>query len=360
MAITLSTIASHTGFSRTTVGQVLQGRGNQLKIHAETQRVIREAASRLDYRKCSIGRALRTGKLDVVALVGLARGQPWRLERQRATAGILRDRGFRVHLFDLQWDADREDRLFEELLDLKPLGIVISEVRPAPRYWKSLQKLHRSGIPLVGADGPPDGWAGLPIDRVYLDREMSAYLAAQHLIELGHRQIACALPAANIAWELRARVGGFRRAMNDAGLPVEKNSVFHPGRRDTDLEIGYEMLDAARRIGCAATGMITTNDQLAIGFIKACLDSGIRVPQDLSIVGSEDHPVSRFHPIPITTLAFPIAEMAQTAVDLLMGRIDGSRGGLEAVRFTPSLVARESTAALHVVRSPLNNPGAPG
>jgi|GEM_PF-2568825 len=342
MAVTLQTIAEHTGFSRSTVGHVLAGRGDELNISPDTQAQILQAAKSLGYRKGFMGQALRTGKADLVAIIGHAHQFHWREKRVALTAGLLRDRGYRVHLIDVEWDAGGRERATNELLDLNPLGVIFGEV--APMTAKYVEKLYQAGVPVVVGEGMPPEFGELPCDRIYLDREETNWIATKQMIDLGHRHLVCLQDPESTAWEVRQRLAGFYRAIKEAGLRKSNGQAFLRKAED-DLACGYASWAMAKDEFPKATAFLAANDRVAAGLMNAVLEDGVGVPDDISIMGAENEAFSAYMNPRMSTIAYPIEEMAQAAVDLLISRINGSRKALQTVRYVGNLIERATTAA---------------
>ncbi|MFW6058996.1 MAG: LacI family DNA-binding transcriptional regulator [Phycisphaeraceae bacterium] len=343
MAVSIQTIAEETGFSRSTVGHVLAGRGDELKVAPRTQQIVLDAARRLGYRPSFFAASLRKGQADLIIVLGSASRSQWRRQRQQRTTEVLFEAGQRVQLFDWRWGRAQSQRFFDLLADLQPRGLIVSEVHGQGRM---LAKLHAAGTVMVCGDGPRHGIPELEIDSVHLDRQEVGRLAMHHLLELGHQRIVCVQSRNPRAWELRDRSIGYHRALKDAQLPT--SALRHVWCADEqsqdDLADGYRSMGAVLRLDPRPTGVIASNDRVAMGILKACADHGVRVPQDMSVIGAEDHAIGAYLPQPLTTLRFPIEAMAQTAASLLQQRLGGSTAPRQSLSMTPQLLPRATTA----------------
>lgn len=348
MGVSIQTIADATGFSRSTVGHVLAGRGDELKVAPRTQQIVLETARRMGYRPSFFAASLRRGQSDLIVVLGSSSRSQWRAERLRQTTQALYEHEHRVQLFDWRWARRQPQPFFELLADLRPRGMVVSEVVD---QGPMLAQLREAGTVIVIGDGPRTGVPELPADGVYLDRQDVGRLAMSHLLKLGHRRIACAQRPNARAWELRDRCVGYRRALKDHGVPASAlRYVWNDDEREggDELAAGYRTMLGILALDPRPTGVVASNDVVATGLLKACADRGVRVPEEMSIIGAEDHAVSAYLPQPLTSLRFPIEQMAQHAASLLQRRLEAGEADADPPRYVPisaELVPRATTAA---------------
>ena len=330
-------IARESGSSLSTVTKVLRGDGDRYGIRAETQTKIREVADALSYRPHVLAQSLRKGTSNFVAVVGSAGKFPIRAMRQHAAASELVSHGYRVHLYDFGWDTGRRRELLQEIESLRPMGLLVSELT-TPETVEHVRQMAHRGLPVVGLDLLPD----LDIDQVFIDRELAGYLPTRHLLELGHREIAYAISEGE-GWYIRNRVQGFQRALKEEGVRFQERCLIRLPRRDSSQRAGYEIVTSGAVNFAKTTALMTLNDQVALGAFRSCFEKGIRIPEDLSLVGGEDLPEAEFFPVPLTTVRFPVDEVAKTAVALLLERSKGRTGKPEHIRVPPVLVIRKSS-----------------
>src|SRR5690606_24496023 len=164
----------------------------------------------------------------------------------------------------------------------------------------------------------------------------------RHLVDLGHRRIA-AISGPQRMLCSRARVDGYRAALETAGLPVDldllRTGDFH---HDAGYRLGKELLSLPDR----PTAVFAGNDLQALGLYEAARELGLRIPEDLSVVGFDDLPVARWVGPPLTTVRQPLTEMAEAAARLVLdlGRADEAPAATR-VELATSLVVRSSTAS---------------
>ena len=209
-----------------------------------------------------------------------------------------------------------------------------------------LEQLRQANIPLVVIDPvnppPPD------VPSVGATNWAGGLAATEHLLSLGHRRIgAIAGPGDYLC--SRARIDGYRSALERAGIGFDPELVRHG---DFEHEGGYvrggELLEATDPPSAIFAG----SDQQAFGLYEAARQRGLRVPQDLSVIGFDDLPVARWVSPPLTTVLQPLAEMGRAAAQMLDELIDGLPLRMNRVELSTELIVRESTAALPISGRP--------
>jgi DNA-binding LacI/PurR family transcriptional regulator len=200
-----------------------------------------------------------------------------------------------------------------------------------------LQQYQR-GLPVVLCDWQ-ENEASLQIPQVSVDFRHAGSLAAQHLIEAGHRQIAIIFdePQQTLRFE------GFQATLLEAGIELPSSMI---QRGNSTLESGYTAAQKLLAVSPRPTAIFATTDWMALGAIEAIEDAGLQVPQDISIVGLDDIVVSAHIRPPLTTVAIPKSQLAFAATELLFHLIDKKSDIPLRRLIEPSLIIRKSTAAL--------------
>jgi LacI family transcriptional regulator len=197
----------------------------------------------------------------------------------------------------------------------------------------------RYGAPVVSVD-PHTGPSNLP--TIDSDNLTGARLAVDHLISLGHRRIGMLTGRADLqSAQLRER--GYRQAMEAAGLPVDEDLIL-PGDYDPEISV-----KPARRLLTGPdrpSAVFAANDLSAIATVGVAAELGLRVPEDLSVVGFDNIPESALATPPLTTVEQPIREMGRRAIELLIRLIRGEQADDTHLTLPTELVVRQSTRAL--------------
>jgi LacI family transcriptional regulator len=201
-----------------------------------------------------------------------------------------------------------------------------------------LQQLRQDGLPLVVVD--PANLPDPDLPSVGATNWAGGMAATDHLLGLGHRRIAAITGPAGYLCS-RARVDGYRSALERAGLPYDPALVRHGDfQHEGGFLRGGELLDLPDR----PTAIFAGSDQQALGVYEAGRQRGLLVPQDLSVVGFDDLPAARWVSPPLTTVRQPLAEMGRVAAEMLGDLIEGIPLRSQRVELATELVIRESTA----------------
>jgi LacI family transcriptional regulator len=327
---TLAAIAAEAGVSLPTVSKVVNGRPD---VSPTTRARVEQLLDQHQYPRNGMRAARRSGLIDVAFA---ALDSPWAVEILR---GIE------------EWGAERS------------IAIAVSSVRHGdarPASWTSAIASHHSdgvilvtttltaaqvgqlrgaGIPLVVIDPantpPPD------IPSVGATNWAGGLAATEHLLSLGHRRIGAITGPADMLCSL-ARLDGYRSGLERAGTGVDPALIkFGDFSHEGGFARAVELLDLPDR----PTAIFAGSDQQAFGVYEAARRHGLRIPDDLSVVGFDALPVSRWASPPLTTVRQPLAEMGAAAAQMLGDLIDGGPLRTNRVELSTELVVRESTAA---------------
>lgn len=331
---TSADVATEAGVSRTTVSFVLNGR-QDVKIPAATRRRVLEAAERLGYHPHAPARQLAGGRSHVVAFV--LRQSPEQIagdavlaETLRGFAASARAGGFRVLVEPLP--PDDHSPTYAELLRAQHAdGLVVS----GPRIDDpSLQELVRDGFPVVLQGSLP----GVPVASVDVDNVAGARGAVEHLIGLGHRRIACITNAPLVYTAAQERLAGYLEALERAGIERDPDLVAEGA---FDAPSGHAAL--SRLLGRTSfDAVFVASDVVALGAIGGLREAGLRVPDDIGVVGFDDIPLAAYFDPPLTTVRLPAFALGQAAGHALIERID-ERPVPERMLLPTELVVRGST-----------------
>lgn len=325
--VTLADVAREAGTSASTASRALSGRG--YVSDAARDRLL-EIADRLGYVPNASARTLKQRTSRVVGVVVTD------LENQfyaGLAAGIeetLRASGYHMVLVSANGSASEEAAGARTFLALGTPGVILT---PATKDASALLLRHR--IPVVEVDRQ---LAGDECDAVVVDNARGARDATAHLLALGHRRIG--LLVVDTEWTSDAgRLHGYAEAHEAAGVPVDRQLIVRvsPGAQDTEARIGA-LLDVE-----APTAIFAANNQLAEHAWHVLRRRGLRLPNDVSLIGFDDVPWLEMVSPSISTVAQPTVEMGRRAARLLMRRIErpGSERVLEVLQ--PWLVARGSS-----------------
>jgi len=326
MAVTLKDVAAAAGVSISTVSRVLDERLPPSRS-AAAQRV-REAAAALGYQRDIGASALRRGGTQTIGvLVPRLSDTVMALmfEAIFAQAGKF---GHFALVSVCGDDPDDEKAATEALLARRVDGLMLATSRLDDELPKQLRERDIPHVLVLRTDGVSPSSLG--------DDEFGGYLATRHLIDLGHTNIGL-LAGPSFASSSRDRRAGYRRAMAEAGLPLQDSHIrYSEYTIEAGETTGNALLDGAPEL----TAIFAVNDNLAIGALAAARQHGRRVGTDLALVGYNDVPLASRLPVPLTTVRTPFTQIAATAMELLLT----DKNSAEPIRrATPTLIPRDST-----------------
>lgn len=334
MATSVKDIARIVGVAPSTVSYALNN-GPRPVEKGLKERILAVAAE-LDYRPNHMARAMVTGRSRTIGVVPGTTG-PRMLAYpfiQAVMVGLSEAAGDVQHdlLLYSHSESISDSELFRTLLDRKADGFVIIAPNGLDAVIRAL--VHRK-VPVVTVAGSVE--AGAP--TFSSDNERGIELAVEHLRSLGHRKIGFVGGSPSMM-DARERAQAFRKAMRARHLETIDDWLV-PGdfTRLTALESARKLLSGENR----PTALVCANDESALGVCEAARACGIRVPNDLSVVGFDDAPMAALVHPPLTTVRQPVEEIAAEAVRCLVRLIEGKAVPQE-VRFPTSLVVRSSTA----------------
>ena len=326
--LTVAGIARLAGVSAPTVSKVLNGRSG---VAQSTRQRVEEVLRERGYR-----RPEPVEPAAVLELVFHALESMWVLEILRGVEQAAREHELAVVVTEMQGRLTPGRAWTEQVLARRPTGVVavFSELTVEQQL-----QLSSRAIPLVVLD--PTGEPMHATPSVGATNWNGGLAATRHLLDLGHRRIA--VLSGPTEWLCcRARLDGYRAAMDRAGVPVEADLVrVSTLYEEGGLADGRELL----RLPDPPTAVVTANDLQAVGVYEAAREAGVRIPAELSVVGFDDLPFTRWTGPPLTTVRQPLAEMGATAARMVLAIARGEPLPQTRVELATSLVVRQSTAA---------------
>ena len=307
---TIRDVAGHAGVSIASVSRVVNGGPG---VGPDVTRRVQLAVAELGFQPSSVARSLKTARTQTLACVIPDVSNPFFPELVRGVEDAGRGRGYATILCNTDDDPDKEAD-YLRLLDRRRVdGLILipsrDEAPPPP-----LLHLMGRGTPVVVVDRRLEGFAG---DVVLVDNQVGARLAVRHLLDLGHRRIGIINRALDTS-TARERQAGFRSELAAAGCFDEALIRFG----SYTLESGGAMATELLRSGSPPSAILAGNDLLAIGALQAAAEMGVRVPQDLAVVGFDGILLSRMLVPSLTTVAQPIYELGRLAAELVLRRAE--------------------------------------
>lgn len=332
MRVTIRDVAARSGVSANTVSRVLNGKQD---VSKETRARVQAVIDELGFRPNNLARSLLRRHSRTIGHVVTDCTNPNTAQQIRAVQDVTTREGYSVVLFDTNERTDRQAESLHLLEEQVVDGVILT---PARSHDDGLARFIARGNRLVLLNRDVDG---LDVDRVTIDNRAGAHAAIRHLLDLGHRRIAYVTGRQEIS-TVRERLAGYQDALVKARVAADPRLVC---RAEIDPEAAAEatrrLLERKRR----PTAIFTYNDLMAVGALVAIREAGLRVPEDISLVGHDDILYAPYLQVPLTTVAQPTRELGETAARLLVDRLRGDDGPLRRIVLAPKLVVRASTAA---------------
>ncbi|WP_146821389.1 LacI family DNA-binding transcriptional regulator [Alicyclobacillus suci] len=330
--LTIYEIAKAAGVSRSTVSRVLTGHPN---VKPATRMMVEKVIEELHYRPSSVAQGLARGQLNMIGLLIGDIRNTFYAEIARGVEDIAHEAGYMVVICDTDYDIKREQFYFHGVQQFALSGLIVMSVLDQQELIPVLQSIR---CPIVMLNRYVRSF---DTDVVLVDNVEGSYLATRHLIELGHHRIGH-LAGSALSTASRDRTLGFQRALEDYGIE----------REDSDIQEGDLTIERGRRYGQwwleadsrrRPTAIFAANDLMALGIIDVLASHGVKIPDDVSIVGYDDLPLTGLAPISLTTVRQPHYDMGVTAMTFLKQRIEQKVENVQRKIFRPELVVRKTT-----------------
>jgi DNA-binding LacI/PurR family transcriptional regulator len=320
-------VAKQAGVSHMTVSRVLNGHPN---IRESTRERVLQAIDEMNYTRSSIARALATRRAMRIGVLVDSPVQWGPNSTLRAIESAARDAGYAISAFSIS--DDEESQIDTGVVELVTQGVdALCVIAPRASSLDMLRQ-QSTGLPTLVIKAEPDP----EMHTAAVDQRAGAMTAVMHLIELGHRSVAHL--SGPLDWfDARAREQGWRDALADAGLPIAP-PVVGDWTSDYGYSFGktYDFADA--------TAVFAANDQMALGLIHGLSERGLRVPEDISVVGFDDLPDARHFLPPLTTVRQDFAALGALALQIIIAAIEGEEVTEHDI-IEPRLIVRGSSAA---------------
>ncbi len=347
-------VAQLAGVSIATVSHVV----NKTRfVSAETEQKVLDAIKALNYRPNALARSLVTNITRKIGLVISDISNPFFTAAVRGIEDVFLTSHYNVILNNTDEIPQREDDCLRLLASQQIDGLIIA---PTGTRNENLLAMAESGIPIVQLDRrSPD----LTAPMVGVNNEDGAYQAIRYLISLGHQRIACLINYDVITTQ-HDRLKGWERALQEAGLPVDKELVVRadphfygiqsdaqhsvpivrPTSHRPGMRSAYEVLQVLLRSPGRPSALFVTSNQLTLGALYAIRECGLACPEEISLISFDDHDWAPLFSPPLTVVAQPSYRLGQTAAQLLLNMINGETV-TEPAPLQVEIIARASCAA---------------
>lgn len=334
MSATIKDVALLASVSTTTVSHVL----NKTRFVAKTtQERVLKAADELNYAPSAVARSLKVKNTKSLGMLVTTTLNPFFAEVVNEVEKCCYREGYNLVLCNTDGELEKTNSYLKMLTQKRVDGILVMCSEYDDSLFSSL--IGQRNLPMVVMDwGPSDDY----VDRIQDNSVKGAHLAIQHLVEQGHKRIAYIggplekLPA-------KQRLEGFIEAMDQANLIVQPDWVI-----ESDFEFEGGKLGMRQLLACQSlpSAVFVGNDAMAMGAMSEAQLSGIKIPQQLSIIGYDNCMYSAYFSPPLTTINQPKAKLAELAISTMIERIENPRQDGRMIMLEPNLVIRSSVATV--------------
>ena len=306
------------------------------EISPETRARILDAAQRMNYRPNQFARALTTNRSYLLGVVVPDLMHSYFAEICRGVETVAKPLGYQNLICSTDEDAANEESEVEALLP-RTDGLILAS-SASPSETKFYRRIVRERAKMVLIDRQLEG---IKCPTVTTDDVKVGELATEHLLNLGHRRVGHL--QGTVASTAALRFEGYKKALAKSSVPFEAKLVRECGFTESD---GYRATREWLRNGNLPSAIFAANDPAAIGAMSAITEAGLRIPEDIAIVGGGNIHYGDMLSVPLTTVAWSTAEMGQAAARLLIDLVEGKKGTREQhVTVEPELVVRASCGA---------------
>ncbi|WP_372948199.1 LacI family DNA-binding transcriptional regulator [Mariniphaga sp.] len=332
-------LAEKLGLSPTTVSRVLNGKSKNFRISQETSRKVLDAARKYHYSPNRIARGLKLEKTETIGLIIPDIANPYFGSIAKTIEMEAHKKGYSIILCDSLDDEVTEAELLQLLAGRKVDGIIIAPTGKSSRHVTEVQN---QGIPVMVIDRY---LVGTELPFITTDNYIGALLATEHVIEMGHRNIAC-IQGINGISANTDRVKGYHDALQKHGIRVNELLILGT---DFGEENGYIQTRKLLELPSRPTAIFALSNLISLGILRALKEAGLTVPDDISIVSFDEQPYSAFLACPMTTVEQPREEIGRLAFDFLLIMIDeGASKKVDNLMLQPRLIFRESVKKISI------------
>lgn len=320
-------VAEIAGVSVQTVSAVINEKQG---ITLETRKRVLDAVAELGYRPYSVARSLRTRRTRTIALIISDIANPSFATMASAAERYTDSLGYSLVLYNTHDDVQRESSYIAVASERWVDGVLVVAAQDSVT---GLEALRLAGIPAVAIDRIPQNYNG---PSVTLDNYNAGRMAAEHLLELGHTKLAHISGPLELRLA-RERQAGFCTTVEERGL---NPCTYSGGWRCED---GYRVTQQILASNTHPTAIFAANDRMAVGAMRAMGKAGLRVPEDVSVIGLDNIEISAFQNPPLTTIQQSFEDLATLALELLFDLLADKEPATQQIVIPPHLIVRAST-----------------
>ncbi|GGE57142.1 ribose utilization transcriptional repressor RbsR [Priestia taiwanensis] len=333
MSITIKDVAKKTGVSITTVSQILNGKGQ--RFSEKTREKVWSAAEELNYKANYFAQNMVTKQTQTIGVIIPDITNTFYSDMIKGIEDYLYENGFMVLLCNSTDNEERENLYLNQLVHRSVDGFIIASSTISDEMIFDLLK--KNDKPYILLDRKREEHES---DNIIVDDTEGGYVATEHLITLGHRNIGV-ITSSSSDVNVHNRFVGYKKCMEDYGLLMKEEWIM---RETLSMSGGYEA--AKKLLQADVSAIFATSDQLAIGVYRAASEVGVCIPEQLSLIGYDDIELASYMSPPLTTIHQPIYEIGKLAAETLIHRIMNPEEAAKNHLVKTRLVVRSSTKVL--------------
>ncbi|KDM91571.1 HTH-type transcriptional repressor PurR [Photobacterium galatheae] len=327
---TIKDVARMAGVSTTTVSHVI----NKTRFVAEaTQKKVLAAVEELNYAPSAVARSLKCNTTSTIGMLVTKSTNPFFAELVHGVEEYCYKAGYTLILCNTEGNLAKQKDYLRMLSEKRVDGLLVMCSDLDDQLLEQLER--QPDLPMVIMDWGP---ARPKTDNIQDNAELGGYLATRHFIDNGHTNIGC-LSGQKDKSTCRERLKGFHKAMSEAGLTVNEDWIIEG---DFECESAVEAANAFIAMKERPTAIFCFNDIMAMALISTFEQSGINVPDDISIIGYDNIDLAPYFSPPLTTIHQPKRRLGKTAVEILMERVKDKNHEFQTFEINPELVVRRS------------------
>lgn len=336
---TIYDIASKTGYSASTVARALSGKGY---CSPRAKAVILRAAEDMAYVPHQAAKTLKNNITNKIMMCIPDIMNPYYFAMIHGAAVALERFGYSILLEYTMHSPEKELEVLDSLKGHFVDGVIFGSFDYTPGLIHAIEDM---GLPTVITSYYQSPGGFNDYDCVYIDQPRAAWMAARHCLEKGHRKIAF-LGGNAKEQNTRERFEGYKRALEEEQVPISKPLIIHA---DFTREGAYRAFTEFLQRGEECTAVVACNDLMGVGCMRACVDFGLKVPEDISIVALDNTEYCLCTTPSMTSVDMLQGQVGQEAANFVMDRIVNKRNFQKNMAFTPVLVERESVREISPV-----------
>ena len=331
---TIHHIAEKLGISASTVSRAISGNGYCGK---DTKDLILKTAKELNYAPNFAAKSLRTKKTGKILLAVPDICNPYYFDMINGINSVLESYGYLLILFYTKHGLKEELRAIQNLKERYADGMIMVSFNYCEQ---NIQAINAQSSPVVITNRYESASENRRYDTVFVDTYHGIQLAVEHLVKQGIEHIAY------IGGDRKEQTGleryeGYRDAILNAGLPLIESYVIESNYTESGGYLGLKQLLLLEN---RPLGIVTANDLMALGVIKACEEAGLRIPQDMAVVGMDNTDIAARIQPKLSSVALHQEEVGRQAAQILMDRLHGNLLEKQTIKIMPRLVVRDSSA----------------